>query len=63
MSSITLASLQPLLAPLASEVYSMVVYPELQKLAASANSPDLKVAADALLVAIDTIAKAEIAKA
>lgn len=55
-----LAALEPILAPLALELYSTVVYPALAKLDASVTNPDLKIAADALLAAIDAIAKKEL---
>lgn len=57
-----LSVLKPLLAPLAMEIYNNIVLPELKKLDAQIKSDDLKIIADALLVAIEKIAEKELPK-
>lgn len=57
-----LKSVRPLLAPLLMELWTQVVYPELQKLEDQIGSPDLKLVVDTFEKALDTLAKAEIPK-
>lgn len=58
-----LSMLEPLLAPIAMEIYTQLLLPELVKLDGQISSPDLKVVGDALLAAIEAIAGKEIPKA
>lgn len=56
------SSLKPALGLIALEVYNQFILPELQKLDGQVSSPDLKIVADALLAAIEDIAKVEVPK-
>lgn len=59
---ISLSLLEPVLQPIALEIYNVVILPELQKLDGQVGSPELKIVADALLAAIQAIIPAEIQK-
>jgi hypothetical protein len=60
--NLTLAMFAPIIQPVLQEVYSSVLLPELQKLDGQVSAADLKIVADALLAAIQTIVPAEISK-
>lgn len=57
-----LSILKPLLAPLVMEVYNNIILPELKKLDAQIKSEDLKIIADAILIAIEKLAEKELPK-
>ena len=62
MGAISLSMFEPILQPIALEIYNQVLLPELQKLDGQVAAADLKIVADALLAAVQAIVPAEIAK-